>query len=84
MSFSSEVKKELYFINDNNICCKIAELTAIFNGCGQVFIKDKSVIINLKTENKDLSNKIFKLLKQIFNFDLIKNLKAIENTQLKF
>lgn len=68
MSFSSDVKRELMAINDAGRHCQIAMLSAIINICG---IYDGEKII-LSSENSDVIDKAYELIKSIFNVELSK------------
>lgn len=69
MSFSSDVKRELMAINDAGRHCQIAMLSAIINICG---IYDGEKII-LSSENSDVIDKVYELIKSIFNVELSKD-----------
>jgi len=68
MSFSSDVKNELSNYFDNNRHCQIAELAAIINLDGIVFVDKNKIYIKIQSENKTTINKCQKLLKNVFNF----------------
>ena len=68
MSFSSEVKEELSRQLSPARHCRIAELAALLNVCGQVEIsEDDSCAVILHTENISVARKYFTLLKKTFN-----------------
>ncbi len=69
MSFSSDVKSELFNFYENNRHCRIAELSAILNACGTFFAKKNRASVRLQTENKYAAVKCMKLIKLIFGFD---------------
>lgn len=69
MSFSSDVKKELLAINDNARHCQIAMLSAIINICG--VYNGENII--LSSENSDVIDKAYELIKTIFNVELNKS-----------
>ncbi|MDL2302274.1 DNA-binding protein WhiA [Lachnospiraceae bacterium OttesenSCG-928-D06] len=70
MSFSSEVKDELYKQISAARHCQMAELSAIMNFCGN-YGQDKNgrYTIGFNTENEALVRKGFTLLKKSFNID---------------
>lgn len=71
MSFSSEVKEELSRQLSPARHCRIAELAALLNVCGQVEIsEDDSCAVILHTENISVARKYFTLLKKTFNINM--------------
>ncbi|MBR5156398.1 MAG: DNA-binding protein WhiA [Clostridia bacterium] len=62
MSFSSDVKKELCRIEEENGCCAKAELAGIFAFCST----ERSGEFILRTENELVAKRVVKLLEQIF------------------
>lgn len=70
MSFSSEVKEELAKRISPGRHCRIAELAAIMNFCGQ-YGRDENggYTIGFQTENEAVVRKGFTLLKKTYNID---------------
>lgn len=62
MSFTAEIKQELFELNISKMCCKKAELCAII--CFGAHIRDNCLI--LRTENLSFANHISKLCISIF------------------
>ncbi|NLK21270.1 MAG: DNA-binding protein WhiA [Epulopiscium sp.] len=82
MSFSSRVKNELTRHIDETRHCRIAEIAALINVCGEVFIhEDKNISIKFQTENAAVARKYFTLLKKTFNINT--EVLIRKNTQLK-
>lgn len=70
MSFSSEVKAELAKRISPARHCRIAELAAIMNFCGQYGRDEKGgFTIGFQTENEAVVRKGFTLLKKTYNID---------------
>ncbi len=70
MSFSSEVKEELAKHISPARHCRIAELAAIMNFCGQYGRDEKGAFtIGFQTENEAVVRKGFTLLRKTFNID---------------
>ncbi|WP_058486723.1 DNA-binding protein WhiA [Defluviitalea phaphyphila] len=70
MSFSSQVKNELARHLDNTRHCKIAEIAALINMCGEVLInKENKISIKFQTENAAVARKYFTLIKKTFNIN---------------
>ena len=70
MSFSSEVKEELAKRISSARHCRIAELAAIMNFCGQYGRDEKGgFTIGFQTENEAVVRKGFTLLKKTYNID---------------
>ncbi len=67
MSFSLDVKKEVYTII-NNRHCAIAELSAIIDYCADIGYNP--LFISISSENKFMLDKFKNLLKFIFNIDI--------------
>jgi cell division protein WhiA len=65
MSFSTEVKKELYDVFTSNKCCHLAELLGIYSVCGVKSDKNDKANVKFQTENIFLANKIYTLIKLI-------------------
>ena len=82
MSFSSEVKEELSRQLSPARHCRIAELAALLNVCGQVEIsEDDSCAVILHTENISVARKYFTLLKKTFNIEAV--IRVRKNACLK-
>lgn len=71
MSFSSEVKDELYKVLGKNRHCLIAELGVFIHAYGRVSA-DESGCLNLviSTEHEGIARKCFTLLEKTFNIDV--------------
>lgn len=70
MSFSSEVKEELAKRISSARHCRIAELAAIMNFCGQYGRDEKGgFTIGFQTENEAVVRKGFTLLKKTYNIE---------------
>lgn len=64
MSFSGQVKGELYQVIPRSRHCQIAELAALISLLGKSSKKNEKIAISLDTENPDISRKCFTLLKK--------------------
>lgn len=70
MSFSSDVKNELYGHISSSRHCQIAELAAMFLFCGRMVRRaNRQMSIRLQTENPLVARKCFTLLKKTFNIN---------------
>ena len=67
MSFSSDVKDELYEVYPKARHCQIAETAGIASILARMEPKSRAVLI--ETENKKILNKFFTLLKQTIKID---------------
>lgn len=65
MSFTSTIKKELTQL-DSDDCCKRAELSALVRMNGSVHVKQKSLILDIMTENPSTARYIFSLIKKLY------------------
>lgn len=67
MSFSGEIKEELSKVTDGSRHCRLAELSAIISGCGQVMIdEDDRYELEVRTENVCLARTYYRLVKKLF------------------
>lgn len=72
MSFSGQVKEELFAVTASARHCQLAEIASILQFCGKVYIEKKSnktpgYFLQIQTENKLVARKCFTLLKKAFN-----------------
>lgn len=67
MSFSSEVKQELYKHISAQSHCRIAETAAILHFCGSVGRSETGVFLQIRAENGLIVRKCFTLLQKAFN-----------------
>lgn len=82
LSFSSQVKNELARQIDNSRHCRIAEIAALINMCGEILIhEEQKISIKFQTENAAVARKYFTLLKKTFNINT--EVLIRKNTQLK-
>ncbi|NLM12393.1 MAG: DNA-binding protein WhiA [Epulopiscium sp.] len=82
MSFSSQVKNELARQIENSRHCRIAEIAALINMCGEILIhEDQKTTIKFQTENAAVARKYFTLLKKTFNINT--EVLIRKNAQLK-
>lgn len=80
MSFSGEVKEELFNCIQNNKHCSVAELSAIVDMCGEIR-RDHSgnIFLTIKTENELVARKSFTLLKKAYNIVCDVNIRFHSN-----
>lgn len=69
MSFSKDVKEELSKIISESRHCRLAELAALFEFCGQISRENESMVLEIMTENELVARKCFTLLEKTFNID---------------
>lgn len=69
MSFSSEVKEELYHLIGKSRHCMIAELSALLAFSGKYTTKDEKTQFFLDTENEELTRKYFTLLNKTISIN---------------
>ena len=68
MSFSGQVKEELYRHLDNARHCRIAETAAIISICGSTVLEEEGrYSLKIHTENPAVARKCFTLLEKTFN-----------------
>ncbi|MGD6968415.1 DNA-binding protein WhiA [Rossellomorea vietnamensis] len=66
MSFASVTKKELTNL-DLKDCCSKAELSALIRMNGSLSFANKSLIVNIQTENAAIARRIYSLIKKSFD-----------------
>ncbi|MDD9148096.1 MULTISPECIES: DNA-binding protein WhiA [unclassified Sporolactobacillus] len=67
MSFAADTKKELTMLEVDD-CCARAELAALTRMNGFVSIRNKHVELDIATENAAISRRIYRLIKQVYNY----------------
>lgn len=81
MSFSGQVKEELYRHLDSARHCRIAEIAAIISFCGSMVLEEEGrYSLKIHTENPVVARKCFTLLEKTFN---IRADIAIRTNQMK-
>lgn len=68
MSFSNSVQSELARVEPEKICCAKAELAALLLNKSNLEKVDNHYIIAVEADNPALARKIYKYLKDIYNF----------------
>ncbi len=82
MSFTTVVKEE---IGKNRLfdCCAKAELSALVKICSTISIANRSMQINIKTENPTTAKRIYRMLKEQYEIEtqisVIKKMKLKKN-----
>ena len=76
MSFSSDVKEELSRLIPKPVHCKSAELAAAMMFAGEIGIGTEEKKIIIRTEQVILAKKYFTLIKKIFGFNAVLNIRA--------
>jgi DNA-binding protein WhiA len=66
MSFASQTKKELTFIQAD-ACCETAELSALIRMNGAVQLTNQRIVLDISTENAAIARRIYSLLKKKFH-----------------
>lgn len=69
MSFAAETKKELTMLEVDD-CCARTELAALTRMNGFVSIRNKRVELDIATENAAISRRIYRLIKQAYNYQI--------------
>lgn len=67
MSFSSNVKEELYRHTGTARHCQLAELAAILHFCGSLHVSKSEIFLQIRAENVLIVRKCFTLLEKAFN-----------------
>lgn len=75
MSFSKDVKEELYMQISDARHCRIAELAAILTYGGQLIGSTSHLILRLQTESPMVARKYFTLIKKTFNINIDVSIK---------
>lgn len=71
LSFSSEIKQELLMQVNNSRHCRLAELAALIEFVGEIYVNENNEkILNIVTENYFAAKKSFTLIKKAFNIVL--------------
>src|SRR5699024_11475924 len=68
-SFTSEVKKELLTIEEDD-CCAKAELAAIIQMNGVISTASPFVTLDIQTESAAIARKIYTLIRQLFSYEV--------------
>ena len=76
MSFSSDIKEELSRLIPKPVHCKVAELAAAILFAGEIGIGTEEKKIIIRTEQVILAKKYFTLIKKIFGFNAVLNIRA--------
>lgn len=76
MSFSSDVKDELFNYFDSNRHCNIAELSAILLTCGEFLYDTYKSYIKVQSENKFSVLKCYNLIKLLFGYKCEVSIKS--------
>ncbi len=76
MSFSAEVKNELFQMIPKAKHCRIAEICAAIRYIGEVSIQESGKKITLQTENVTLAKKYYTLLKRTFTGNVMLNIRG--------
>ncbi|MEI5907670.1 DNA-binding protein WhiA [Bacillus spongiae] len=66
MSFASETKKELTNLEVKD-CCAKAELSALIRMNGSLSFSNRTLIVNIQTENAAIARRIYTLIKKIYD-----------------
>ena len=56
MSFAYDAKQEVIKTLCDNECCKLAQMSAIIHSCGELALKNGEMLIQIKTDFKELFN----------------------------
>lgn len=68
MSFSSRVKNEICRIEDQSFCCDLAELTAMIQVCGSIYVSGRQGLsLRINTENPGVARRMFSLFKRVYD-----------------
>jgi len=82
MSFSSDVKNELYKQIDGARDCQLAELAAIINSCGEFkAVPETPKALVLKLDKQALYRKCFTLLKKTYNINFVSSEGYVSEAQ---
>lgn len=76
MSFSADVKNELFQLIPKAKHCRIAEICAAIRFIGEVSIQENGKRIILQTENVTLAKKYYTLLKKTFTGNVMLNIRG--------
>lgn len=68
MSFSIDVRNELARIQNEKACCDKAELSALLLNKSSINMSNSTYIMAVETDNPAIARKIYKFLKEIYNF----------------
>ncbi|MFT8364110.1 MAG: DNA-binding protein WhiA [Sporolactobacillus sp.] len=69
MSFAADTKRELTTLQVT-ACCARAELAALTRMNGFISIRNKQIELDIATENAAISRRIYRLIKQIYQFPI--------------
>lgn len=81
MSFAAQTKKELTMVENQDVCCERAELSALIRMNGSVHLSSRKVILDISTENAAIARRIYSLLKK--NFEVHTELLVRKKMRLK-
>jgi cell division protein WhiA len=66
VSFAAQTKKELTMV-EADVCCEVAELSALIRMNGSVQLSNRKVILDISTENAAIARRIYTLIKKQFD-----------------
>lgn len=69
MTFSSAVKSELLKKSDQNACCGITEVAAVFLTAGSINLSQNGLYLTMSTENFELAEFVIERLSTLFNIE---------------
>lgn len=81
MSFSNDVKKEICKNKIKNRIEALVELSSIVKTNASISIRNAFYNIVFTTENEDISDRIYKLVKKVYDYD--SKISYLENNQLQ-
>lgn len=80
MSYSSETKKELTTLKNDN-CCAVSELSALLRISGDLIISSEGPRLEYHTTNPVIARRVIVLTKQLYDIDI--NLVTMKQTKLE-
>lgn len=72
MNYSQLAKTEVVKLGFSTDCCKVAFLSAVIHSTGSVVIRDKSLAVEIFSENDDLLGKTAKIIHDFYGVDVSK------------
>ena len=70
MSFAYDAKQEVLNTLCDNECCKLAQLSAILHSCGEIAIRNGEMILQVKTDLKELFKIVYDTIDRLYGVKL--------------
>ena len=73
MNYSQIAKNEILKLKFGADCCKTAFLSAVIHSTGSVVIRDKTLAVEIMSENEELLEKTASIIRDFYGFEATKS-----------